>query len=45
MYKTTKRYCKYNLGADGLDNVYRTIYLSKKKYDGIIHTKPFGCTP
>lgn len=45
MYKTTKNYCKYNLGADGLDNVYRSIYLSKKKYDGIIHTKPFGCTP
>lgn len=40
----TKKYCKYTLGADGLDNVYRTIILSKK-YDGIIHTKPFGCTP
>lgn len=45
MHKTAKNYCKYNLGADGLDNVYRSIYLSKKKYDGIIHTKPFGCTP
>ena len=42
--RTTKKYCKYSLGADGLDNVYRTIKLSKK-YDGIIHTKPFGCTP
>lgn len=40
----TRKYCKYKLGADGLDNVYRTIKLSKK-YDGIIHTKPFGCTP
>lgn len=43
LYKTRK-YCKYTLGADGLDNVYRTLVLSKK-YDGIIHTKPFGCTP
>lgn len=45
MLRTTKKYCKYTLGADGLDNVYRTIKLIQKKYDGIIHTKPFGCTP
>ena len=44
MLRKTKKYCKYTLGADGLDNVYRTIKLSKN-YDGIIHTKPFGCTP
>ena len=44
MLRVCKKYCKYTLGADGLDNVYRTIKLSKK-YDGIIHTKPFGCTP
>ena len=43
LYKCRK-YCKYTLGADGLDNVYRTIILSKK-YDGIIHIKPFACTP
>lgn len=41
----TKKYCKYTLGADGLDNVYRTLDVIHKKYDGIIHTKPFGCTP
>lgn len=41
----TKKYCKYTLGADGLDNVYRTLDLIHKKYDGIIHTKPFACTP
>lgn len=41
----TKKYCKYNLGADGLDNVYRTLLYIDKNYDGIIHTKPFGCTP
>ena len=45
MLKVTKNYCKYKLGADGLDNVYRTLDLIKKSYDGIIHTKPFGCTP
>lgn len=40
-----RKYCKYTLGADGLDNVYRVLYLKKHKYDGIIHTKPTGCTP
>lgn len=45
MLRVSKKYCKYTLGADGLDNVYRSIKLTKKKYDGIIHTKPFACTP
>lgn len=45
MLKKVKKYCKYKLGADGLDNIYRTMQLINKKYDGIIHTKPFGCTP
>lgn len=45
MLHVSRKYCKYPLGADGLDNVYRTIQLIKKNYDGIIHTKPFGCTP
>ena len=40
-----RKYCKYTLGADGLDNVYRVYWLKKHKYDGIIHTKPTGCTP
>ena len=31
--KKAKKYCKYKLGADGLDNVYRSIYLGKKKYE------------
>lgn len=41
----TRKYLKYKIGADATDNVYRMLYLKKKKYDGIIHTKPFGCTP
>ena len=40
-----RKYCKYTLGADGLDNVYRVWWLKKHKYDGIIHIKPTGCTP
>lgn len=40
-----KEYCKYTIGADGMDNVYRSKYLINKGYDGLIHIKPFGCTP
>lgn len=40
-----RKYCKYTLGADGLDNVYRINYLKKHHFDGVIHTKPTGCTP
>lgn len=43
-YKS-RDYLKYKIGADATDNVYRTLKLKKKKFDGIIHTKPFGCTP
>ena len=45
MKRKVKKYCKYMFGADALDNIYRALYLSKKNYDGIIHIKPFGCTP
>jgi len=45
MLKYIKDYCKYTLGADGMDNVYRTKYLIDNDYDGIIHIKPFGCAP
>ena len=43
--RKSRKYCKYTLGADGLDNVYRVLWLKKHNYDGIIHTKPTGCTP
>ena len=43
--RKVKKYCKYKLGADALDNIYRSLFLIKNKYDGIIHIKPFGCTP
>lgn len=45
MLRQVKQYVSYELGADGLDNVARAKYLINKKYDGIIHIKPFGCTP
>lgn len=43
--KYIKEYCKYTIGADGMDNVYRTKYLIANHYDGIIHVKPSFCTP
>ena len=43
--RKVKKYLKYTIGADGMDNVYRCKYLIDRKYDGIIHIKPFGCTP
>lgn len=45
MLKYAKDYITYPIGADGLDNVYRTKKLIHDGYDGIIHIKPFGCTP
>lgn len=40
-----QKYCKYTIGADGMDNIYRAKYLIDQGYDGLIHIKPFGCTP
>lgn len=45
MLKYCQNYIKYPIGADGLDNVYRAKKLINEKYDGLIHIKPFGCTP
>ena len=45
MLRYIPEYCKYTIGADGMDNVYRSKYLINKGYDGLIHIKPFGCTP
>ncbi len=39
------KYLKYAIGADGTDSVERSKTLAEKGYDGIIHIKPFGCTP
>lgn len=38
-------YLKFPIGADGTESVARSKTLAEKGYDGIIHVKPFGCTP
>ena len=43
--KKSKKYIKYHLGADATESISHTLRLAKKKYDGIIHIKSFGCTP
>lgn len=39
------KYCKYTIGADGTDNVRDTKKMMEKGFNGLIHVKPFGCTP
>lgn len=41
----SKKYLKYKIGADGTESVAHTLELINKGYDGVIHIKPFGCTP
>ena len=43
--KSAGKYLKYAIGADGTDSVERSKMMAEKKYDGIIHVKPFGCIP
>lgn len=38
-------YLRYDIGADGTDSVGKSRTLAQSGYDGIIHLKPFGCTP
>lgn len=45
LLKICNKYCKYPIGADGMDNIARAISLALEGYDGLIHIKPFGCTP
>lgn len=43
--KYANEYIEYALGADGTESVAHTLELIEQGYDGIIHIKPFGCTP
>lgn len=43
--KKASEYIKYHLGADGPESVAHTLELIEEGYDGIIHIKPFGCSP
>lgn len=38
-------YLKYFIGADGTGTVAKGRTLAEQQYDGLIHVKPFGCTP
>ena len=43
--RKTKKYQKYQMGADSSSNIYFAKYLCKNNYDGIIHIKSSFCTP
>lgn len=43
--KAAGGYLKYHIGADGSDSVADARMLAERGFDGIIHIKPFGCTP
>ncbi|MCL2323889.1 MAG: 2-hydroxyacyl-CoA dehydratase [Oscillospiraceae bacterium] len=43
--KEAEGYLKYHIGADGTDSVANSKRLAIEGFDGIIHVKPFGCTP
>lgn len=45
LVKNSKNYLKYKIGADGTESVVHTLELIDDGYDGVIHIKPFGCTP
>lgn len=38
-------YLKFHIGADGTESVAHSKMLARSGYDGVIHVKPFGCTP
>lgn len=43
--KKANKYIDYQLGADGAETIAHTLEMIEQKYDGIIHIKPFGCSP
>jgi predicted nucleotide-binding protein (sugar kinase/HSP70/actin superfamily) len=43
--KHISNYAKYDMGATCMQTIDRALHWAKKKYDGIIHVKSFGCTP
>jgi predicted nucleotide-binding protein (sugar kinase/HSP70/actin superfamily) len=45
LLKQAEGYVSYEIGADGTDSVAKCVHFAKNGYDGIIHLKPFGCTP
>lgn len=45
LLKSANKYIKYALGADGTESVAHSKEMCESGFDGIIHIKPFGCTP
>jgi predicted nucleotide-binding protein (sugar kinase/HSP70/actin superfamily) len=45
LIKSANDYIKYALGADGTESVAHSKEMCEEGFDGIIHIKPFGCTP
>lgn len=45
LIKSCGKYLKYEIGGDGTDSVGNAKQLAEEGYDGVIHVKPFGCTP
>lgn len=45
LQRKAKNYIKYKLGADGSDNVAHALDVIDEGFDGIIHMKPFSCSP
>ncbi len=45
MVRKSKKYIKYNLGADASLSVFNALRAVRDGYDGIIHMKSFGCIP
>ena len=45
LLNNSKNYLKYKIGADGTESIVHTLELIDEGYDGVIHIKPFGCTP
>lgn len=45
LIKKSEGYLKYHIGADGTASVANGRKLAAEGYDGLIHIKPFGCTP
>lgn len=43
--RKAKAFSKYKLGADSSDNIAHAIDMAKEGFDGIIHMKPFSCSP
>lgn len=43
--KDSGSYLQYSVGANGVHSVSQSLSYAKKRYDGIIHMKSFGCIP